>query len=164
MSEKYRTAVDRVLGHEGGYVNNPRDPGGETNWGISKRSYPLLDIKRLTREQAVEIYYKDFWLPVRGNDLPLSIAYQLFDFAVNSGIKQAIKGYQRAIGANPDGIWGPESQKAADKVSEADTLMLLLAERLDFMTNLSNWPDASKGWSRRIAQNLRYSAEDTSDR
>src|SRR5690606_19888236 len=102
-----------------------------------------------TRERAVEIYYNDFWLPVNGNNLPLSLAYQLFDYAVNSGIRKAIKGYQTAVGTTADGIWGPNSQKAADKVSETDTLMLLLAERLDFMTRLNNWSDASRGWSRR---------------
>lgn len=154
-------AFDRLLGHEGGYVNNSRDPGGETNWGISKRSYPNLDIKNLTREQAAAIYRRDFWNRINGDRLYDGVAYQLFDFAVNSGFETVIRYYQRALGVADDGHWGPVSQSAADRMSESDQIMLLNAERLDFMTRCSNWPDASRGWSRRIAGNLRYGAQDS---
>ena len=51
-----------TLDHEGGYVNDPTDPGGETNYGISKRAYPKIDIKALTKHEAVKIYYKDYWV------------------------------------------------------------------------------------------------------
>ena len=57
----FDAAFDRLIWHEGGYANDPDDPGGETNWGISKRAYPNLVIKALTREQAREIYQRDFW-------------------------------------------------------------------------------------------------------
>lgn len=157
----FDTAATRLLGHEGRYVNNPRDPGGETNWGISKRSYPNLDIRNLTREQALAIYRRDFWDRVNGDKLHDGVAYQLFDFAVNSGIETAIRYLQRALGVADDGHWGPLSQAAADRTGESDTIMLLCAERLDFMTRLSNWSDASRGWARRIAGNLRYGAIDS---
>ena len=156
----FQDAFDRLIGHEGGYVNNPEDPGGETNWGISKRSYPNIDIKNLTRDGAKAIYLRDFWNRIKGDKLYDGVAYQLFDFAVNSGIETAVRYFQRAIGVADDGHWGPLSQAAADAMSETDSLMLINAERLDFMTRLSNWPNASKGWSRRIAQNLRYGAQD----
>ena len=154
-------AFDRLLGHEGGYVNNPEDPGGETNWGISKRSYPHLNIKTLTRDQAKEIYRADFWLRIKADRLPDGVAFQLFDFAINSGIETAVRYLQRAVGVADDGHWGPRSQAAADSTSETDMIMLLNAERLDFMTRLKNWPNASKGWARRISQNLRYGASDS---
>lgn len=154
-------AFDRLIGHEGGYVNNPADPGGETNWGVSKRSYPHLNIKALTRHAAREIYHNDFWHRINGDKMYDGVAYQLFDFAVNSGIETAIRYLQRAIGVADDGHWGPRSQAAADAMTESDTIMLLNAERLDFMTRLKNWPDASRGWSRRIVQNLRYGAQDS---
>lgn len=157
----FQDAFDRLIGHEGGYVNNPEDPGGETNWGISKRSYPNIDIKNLTRDGAKAIYLRDFWNRIKGDKLYDGVAYQLFDFAVNSGIETAVRYFQRAIGVADDGHWGPLSQAAADAMSETDSLMLINAERLDFMTRLSNWPNASKGWSRRIAQNLRYGAQDS---
>lgn len=149
------------MGHEDGYVNNPADPGGETKWGISKRSYPHLNISSLTREDARVIYLNDFWMPLSGNVLPDGVAYQLFDFAVNSGIQTAIRYFQRAIGAADDGHFGPESTIAALKMSETDMIMRLNAERLDFMTRLKNWPNASRGWARRIAQNLRYGSVDS---
>lgn len=157
----FQQAVDRCLGHEGGYVNDPNDPGGETNWGISKRSYPHLNIKELTRDEAIAIYRRDFWDSVRGDALPDGVAYQLFDFAINSGIAVAVRKLQRAVGAADDGRWGPHSQRLADATSETDMIMRLVAERLDYMTSLRNWPNHGKGWTRRMAQNLRYGAQDS---
>ena len=157
----FDSAFDRLIGHERGYVNDPNDPGGETNWGISKRSYPDLDIAALTREDAKAIYLKDFWLPVQGESLPASIAYQLFDFAVNSGIDTAIRYFQRALGVADDGHFGSYSKAIAAKTSESDMVMGLCAERLDFMTRLRNWPNHGKGWARRIAGQLRYGVQDT---
>ena|ERR1044071_4761320 len=159
----FDAVFDRLIGHEGGYVNNPKDPGGETKWGISKRAYPHLDIANLTRDDARVIYRTDFWNEIEADVLPGSVAYQLFDFAVNSGIKVAIRYFQRALNVADDGWWGPVSQKAADNASENDMIMNINAERLDYMTRLKNWPDASKGWARRIAQNLRYGATDTTE-
>lgn len=157
----FDAAFDRLIGHEGGYENNPADPGGETNWGISKRSYPYVDIKSLTREQAKGIYHRDFWNRINADRLADGVAFQLFDFAVNSGIETAVRYFQRSLGVADDGAWGPRSQAAADKTSESDQIMGVLAERLDFMTRLSNWPNASRGWARRIAANLRFGMEDS---
>lgn len=154
-------AFDRLLGHEGGYVNDPNDPGGETNWGISKRSYPNVDIKNLTRDGAKAIYLRDFWDRVHGEDLYDGVAFQTFDFAVHSGIGTAVRKLQAAIGVADDGWWGPVSIAAASAMSESDTIMRLNAERLWFMTHLSNWQHNGRGWARRIAQNLKYGAEDS---
>ena len=151
---------DRLIGHEGGYVNDPNDPGGETNWGISKRSYPHLNIKKLTRNDAKKIYKRDFWNRVNADKLPDGVAFQLFDFAVNSGIETAVRYMQRALMVADDGVWGPISQAAADAASETDMIMNLNAERLDFMTKLKNWPNHGRGWARRIANNLRFGAVD----
>ena len=87
----FDTAFDRLMGNEGGYSNELNDPGGETKWGISKRSYPDLDIKNLTREQAKAIYLRDFWIRGAMDQLPPAVAFQVFDFAVNSGIETAIR-------------------------------------------------------------------------
>jgi len=148
--------INRVLGHEKGYVNDPNDPGGETSWGISKRSYPNVDIKNLTRESAIEIYRKDFWEHLNVGSLPDGILFQLLDFAVNSGIDTAIRYFQRVLGVADDGHFGPISRKAALTMSESDMILGINAERLEFMTKLKNWPNAGRGWARRIAQNLRY--------
>jgi lysozyme family protein len=157
----FNTIFNRIIGNEGMYVNNPDDPGGETKWGISKREYPRLVIAGLTREDAFNTYRRDFWEAIEGNLLPSSLAFQLFDFAVNSGIQTSIRYLQRALGVADDGYFGPVSRKAIGATSETDMIMNLNAERLDFMTRLSNWPNASKGWARRIAQNLKFGAEDT---
>lgn len=151
-------AFDRLLGHEGGYVNHPDDPGGETNWGISKRAYPSEDIANLSRDRAKEIYRRDFW-DVLGDAHP-AIKFQVFDFAVNSGIPTAIRKLQQAIGVADDGHWGPQSAKVMASMDMNDVLMRLNGQRLMFMTRLKGWPSFGAGWANRVAQNLLYAAED----
>lgn len=152
-------AFDRLIGHEGGYVCDPRDPGGETKFGICKRSYPALNIKNLDIGTAKAIYRKDFWQPL-GDECHPAIRFQAFDFAVNSGIQTALRRLQRAIHVADDGHFGPVSRAALAEIPPSDVLFLYLAERLDFLASLSTWPVFGKGWARRIAQNLRYSAID----
>ena len=158
MSLTFDTAFDRLLGHEGGYSNNPKDPGGETNWGICKRSYPHLDIKSLTRDQAKEIYRADFWNQI--GDAHPAVRFQAFDFAVNSGIQTAIRKLQRAIGVADDGHFGPRSKAALAAMDLNDVLMRFIAERIDFWASLSTWESFGKGWARRAAADLRYAAQD----
>lgn len=157
----FATAFDRLLGNEGGYVDDPADPGGETNWGISKRAYPTVNIKTLTRAGAQEIYLRDFWQRIHADELQDGVAFQAFDFAVNSSIETSVRYLQRALGVADDGHWGPITRKAAGALSESDTILRFNAERLDYLTRLSNWPAAGKGWARRIATNLRFGAEDS---
>lgn len=157
----FETAFNRLLGHEGGYVNDPNDPGGETNWGISKRSYPNLDIKNLKRDDAKDIYHRDFWNRINADKLHDGVAFQLLDFAINSGIDTAIRKYQRALGVADDGHFGPRSLNAAQTMTETDQIMRLIAERIDFMVRLRNWPHHGAGWMRRMASNLRYGADDS---
>ncbi|HUT61932.1 MAG TPA: glycosyl hydrolase 108 family protein [Phycisphaerae bacterium] len=157
----FDTAFTRLLGHEGRYVNDPNDPGGETNWGVSKRSYPEADIKNLTREQAKQIYLTDFWRRIHADELYDGVAWQAFDFAVNSGIETAVRKLQSALGVADDGHWGPVTEAAAKKMSETDQIMRYLGKRLDYMTRLRTWEHHGKGWARRIAGNLLYGAEDS---
>lgn len=86
-----------MLRREGGYVNDPSDMGGETRFGISKRSYPDVDIKNLTMEQAIEIYRKDYWVPSKAERLPEEIREDYFDAVVNHGQGNAVKILQRAV-------------------------------------------------------------------
>lgn len=161
MSLAFDVAIARLLGHEGGYVNDPNDPGGETNWGISKRSYPQLDIKALTREEAIEIYRRDFWDRINADELYDGVAWQALDFAVNSGIETAIRKLQLALRVADDGHWGPVTAAAAKAMSETDQIMRLVAYRQLYQTHLRNWPHAGRGWARRNANNLLYGAEDS---
>lgn len=156
----FDTLIERVLGHEGGYVNDPKDPGGETQWGISKRSYPTLDIRNLTRQQAVEIYRRDFWDRVQGDKLHPAVAFQALDAAVNHGIGNAVRWLQRAVGVADDGVIGPMTLAALGRREPSDVVLLFNAERIDFYTKLSTWDHYGRGWARRVAGNLRYGAQD----
>jgi lysozyme family protein len=92
-------AVIRVLANEGGYARLANDPGGATNFGISQRDYPGLDIPNLTRDGAIAIYFRDFWKAGRYGELPDPIAVKLFDLAINMGPAHAVRCLQRALRA-----------------------------------------------------------------
>lgn len=157
---RFRDYIERVLTHEGGYVNDPRDPGGETKWGIAKRSYPQLDIKSLTREDAIAIYERDFWQRVQGDRLPGPFAFQALDAAVNHGIGNSVRWLQRAAGVADDGIIGPVTLAAVARQEAADLVLNFNAERLEFYAKLQNFDAFGRGWARRVAGNLRYAAQD----
>lgn len=152
--------IQRILSHEGGYVHNVNDLGGETKFGISKRSYPNLNIKDLTRDAAIEIYKRDFWERYSCSKLPQELAFQVLDAAINHGGGNAIRWLQRAAGVVDDGVIGPLSLAAVGRRAPADLVLLFNAERLEFYTKLSTWPSFGKGWTRRVAENLKYAAKD----
>lgn len=153
-------AFDRLIGNEGGYVNNPADPGGETQWGISKRAYPNVNIRDLTREQAKAIYRRDVWQRASLDQFAPALAFQVFDAAVNHGVTGAIMMLQRAAGVADDGHVGPLSIEAIKAKPAPVLVMLFVAERIDFWTKLSTWVAFGKGWARRAAADLRYGAGD----
>jgi len=123
----FSKAIGYVLANEGGYVNNPSDPGGETNFGISKRAYPYVDIKNLTRDEAAAIYQRDYW---KFDEMASQrVATKLFDACVNMGPSQAVRLLQLALGAvevGPpvvaDGKLGPETIAHANAADEEKLL------------------------------------------
>ncbi|MBK6594356.1 MAG: glycoside hydrolase family 108 protein [Burkholderiales bacterium] len=146
---------DKLINHEGGYVFNPHDPGGETKFGISKRSYPHLDIHSLTLADAKTIYRRDFWDRAQCDKMHPDLAFDLFDGAVNSGIGQAIRWLQRAVGVADDGVVGPLTLASINRENDTSAIRARYSgHRLDFMTRLSTWDVFGKGWARRIASNL----------
>lgn len=141
----FEKAFDEVIGIEGGYVNDPTDRGGETKYGISKRAYPDVDIKNLTLLKARKIYYNDYW-KTKYLDLnkigDYSIASELFDTAVNMGVRTAAKMLQKALnlmnrnGKNypdmaVDGYAGPVTLSAYKKVDKS--ILLKVLNGLQFM-------------------------------
>lgn len=150
----FDTAFATLIGHEGGYVNDKRDPGGETKFGISKRAYPDVDIASLTVDQAKAIYKRDYWDRARCSELPPTVAFQVFDTAVNSGIGQSIRFLQRAVGVADDGNVGPLTMNAVRRLDAEVVAARFNGHRLDFMTRLSTWDVFGKGWARRVAKNL----------
>ncbi len=161
MSVDFTIAFDRLIRSEGGYVDHPDDPGGETQWGISKRSYPHLNIRTLTREDAKVIYYRDFWLAGQMDKFGPGLAFQAFDAAVNHGIGNAIRMVQKAARVADDGHIGPITVAAVLKISSTDMVFRFIAARIRFWTRLSTWDKFGKGWANRAADDLDYAAEDT---
>ena len=149
-------AFEKVIGHEGGYVNNPNDPGGETKYGISKRSYPDEDIAGMTLTRAKEIYKRDYWDKCRCDELPHPVDFITFDAAVNSGCTRAAKWLQQAMtGVQVDGLIGRRTTAASHALNPYAVAARASGNRLRWMTGLSTWEHFGKGWARRIADNLR---------
>lgn len=150
----FDAAFDRLIGHEGGYSNIPEDPGGETNFGISKRSYPDENIRDMTLNRARVIYRRDFWGPAGCDAVPDAVRFDLFDTAVNSGVTTAVRLLQRALGETEDGVLGPRTLRTAEGMSGPRLLARFNGARLLFMASLPTWPTFGKGWTRRVAKNL----------
>lgn len=168
----FEKAFERLIGHEGGYSTDQNDPGNwtggkvgkgifkGTKYGIAANTYPNLDIKNLTIEQAKAIYKKDWWDKLGADQLAPYIVYQLWDFAVNAGKSRAVKELQQAVGVPDDGVIGPKTIAAVNAKEVNDVLLLLASERLRFYTSLGTWATYGKGWTNRVAENLKYAAED----
>lgn len=125
-------AFEFVIGHEGGYVNDPQDPGGETKFGISKRSYPNLDIKSLTLEQAKDLYFRDYWVPAGcGSMADEAMAILVFDCAVNQGVG-----------------------RAKQIAGRAKTPVEFQAERALHYASLPTFARYGRGWMRRLFDGL----------
>jgi len=150
-------ALNFIIEQEGGYVNDPRDPGGETNYGISKRSYPDEDIKNLTLDRAKEIYKKDYWKPCGCDGLPAGIALCVFDSAVNQGVRFACQQLQYCVGAFVDGVIGPRTKSAVwtvcKKGGEAEFNLIInyTTSRILKYTRTKNFDVYGQGWVRRAA-------------
>lgn len=151
---RFNDAMPLIIEFEGGYVADPRDPGGETNFGISKRAYPKEDIKNLTLERAYEIYKRDYWDAVKADDLPAPIRFPVFDMAINSGVRQAIKTLQKSVDAVQDGILGPNTLKAVGAVAPQRLVSTFSGNRLLFLTSLTTFSTFGRGWTKRVAENL----------
>ena len=145
-------AVDFVLKEkiEGGYVNDPRDPCGETNFGISKRSYPKVNMKTLTREGAIAIYKRDYWDAAGCDDLPAKVAVAVFDCAVNQGVSIAKRLLQKAARVTVDGAIGPKTLAAVHKVDADELVVQFLGWRLRRYAFTANASTYMRGWSNRV--------------
>lgn len=128
-------AIEFVLSYEGGYVDDQFDPGGATNFGISQKAYPGLNIKELTVEKAKEIYKKDYWDACHCDELPPEFALAVFDCAVNQGVGKAKRLLQISVFVEVDGVVGPKTIAAAFK-AESPGIRRFLANRLVDYNNL----------------------------
>jgi lysozyme family protein len=148
-------AFEQLIEHEGGLVNDPADPGGETKFGISKRAYPGEDVAGMTLERARFLYKRDFWGPAGCDTMPDEIKDDLFDTAVNAGVKQAVCLLQRACGEVDDGLLGPRTIQACQSMNPVRLVARFQGYRLEFLTKLPGWGRFGKGWTRRAADYLK---------
>jgi lysozyme family protein len=161
-SANYDACISKVLQYEGGYTTDPNDSGNwtgcavgagtnkGTNRGISACSYPNEDIKGMTEARAKEIYRKDYWQKMCGDDLPAGPDLCTMDGGVNSGPSRGVKWLQKAVGATEDGVVGPQTIAAANAADDHVTIDRACNFRLDFLRGLSTWPTYGKGWSNRV--------------
>jgi len=163
MKENFDECLKMLLHHEGGYVNHPKDPGGETNLGVTKRVYEkwggTKDMKDLTVEDVAPIYKKNYWDKCKCNDLASGLDWAVFDWAVNSGTGRAAKAVQKICGASQDGAIGP---KTLALVSGQDTQYMIEEFgkiRQNFYESLSTFDTFGKGWTRRNSETTKKSLE-----
>lgn len=149
MRKNFDQAFQTLIKIEGGLVNDPRDPGGLTKYGISKKAFPNLDIANITLEQAKEIYKKNYWDKCRCDDLPASFDIAVFDTAVNMGSDKAIRLLQKALGVYADGVIGNKTLSAAAKAGETELRRLLL-HRLFAYSKLEGYKHYKDGWFNRL--------------
>lgn len=151
-------AFDTLLKHEGGFVDHPDDPGGATRFGITEAVAREVgyrgDMRDLPIALAARIYRERYWDAVRAEQLPAQVRYVVFDAAVNSGVGQAARWLQRAVGVRDDGVIGPQTLAAVAQHNPEALTRRFLSQRLRFMSGLANWPAFGRGWARRIADLL----------
>ncbi|MDG4900564.1 MULTISPECIES: glycoside hydrolase family 108 protein [unclassified Mesorhizobium] len=165
-ASREQESLARVLGHEGGYSNHPADPGGATMKGVTQRVYDayrrskglaVRSVKSTTSQELFEIYDRQYWDAVKGDQLPAGVDYVLFDGAVNSGPKQSIMWLQRALGplyqGRVDGVMGLGTIAAVQACNNHDALIdHICDQRLAFLQHLKTWRVFGTGWGSRVAE------------
>jgi lysozyme family protein len=160
MKENYDHCLEMILHHEGGYVNHPKDPGGETNLGVTKRVWEehggTKDMKDLTVEDVAPIYKKSYWDRVKGDELPAGLDLCVFDFGVNAGTGRAAKYLQNLVGATADGAIGPATLRTVNAYVQVEglgaTIDAYQSARQGYYEKLSTFETFGKGWTRRVIE------------
>jgi lysozyme family protein len=158
MKNNFEQSLAYVLKSEGGFVNNIKDPGGMTNLGVTKATYEAYlgravtedEMKALTPDTVAPLYKAMYWDKVRGDDLASGLDYALFDFAVNSGPRQATKFIQNIASVPADGMMGDRTVQMLANLDASDCITRLCDERLQFLKQLNTWNTFGKGWQKRV--------------
>lgn len=155
----WNRAFDLLMQNEGGYVNDPNDKGGETQYGISKKQYPYLDIPSITLEQAKDIYHNDYWFRYKCECFPDCISICLFDAVVMSNGPKMIKLLQESLGVTADGIIGNQTIGAAHRIPLKPVVNNFCEKRLNYLKTLKSWKHYANGWGARVLR-VKQTAED----
>ena len=160
MKENFPQCFALVLKNEGGYVDNPADPGGATNLGCTKATWeawvghPVTkdDIKALTPNDVMPLYKAKYWDTIKGDDLPEGVDYAVFDYAINSGPSRAAKALQSVLSVNVDGQIGDATLRALEASNPREVATAVCEARLSFLQSLPTYANFGKGWSRRVSE------------
>jgi lysozyme family protein len=167
MKENFEIALQALLKHEGGFVNHPRDPGGMTNLGVTKKVWEAFvgrevtedEMRALTPATVAPLYKQRYWDAVHGDTLPSGVDYCVFDCAVNSGVKQSVRFLQRAVQAEPDGLLGPNTLQAVAAADPMDVIEKFTTAREGFLKGLPTFVTFGKGWLIRTASVEKQAAD-----
>ncbi len=155
---KFEEAINIVLVQEGGFVNHPSDPGGATNFGVTKSVYEAFvgkkvsvqDIKNLKKDEVYPIYQACYWNKIKGDSLKPGIDLVVLDFAVNAGTSRAITYMQKALGVKADGQLGPQTLLAVNAISAKEFVEKYSTLRESFYRQIKTFPTFGKGWLNRV--------------
>jgi len=159
VKDNWLPCFSLILRNEGGFVNNPKDPGGATNLGCTKAvweqyvGHPVTidDIKALTPADVEPLYKTKYWDTIMGDDLPHGVDYAVFDFAINSGPSRAAKALQSGLGVATDGSIGSATLAALEKANPRDVVTSICETRLAFLQSLATYDTFGRGWSKRVS-------------
>ena len=159
MKDNFEQCLALVLKHEGGFVNNPKDPGGMTNLGVTKKvweayvGHPVDEsaMRALGPQDVAPLYKKQYWDKISGDSLPFGVDYATFDMAVNSGVSRAAKTLQQVLGVGADGQVGQATISACEAANAREVATGVCEARLAFLQSLSTYDTFGKGWSRRVS-------------
>ena len=157
-ADNFSACWAQLLGNEGGYVDNPNDPGGATIWGVTeavaRANGYTGDMRLMSQATAESIAKREYWDVVQGDDLPAPLDFQVLDGAYNSGAGRAAEWLQQAVGVQADGQIGPVTLAAVGRLPVSQIICGYNGARLAFLASLGTWPDFGRGWANRIAHNL----------
>ena len=156
MQGNFKECLDLVLKSEGGWVNNPNDPGGETNLGVTKRvweeyvGHPVESLKKLTKEDVAPLYEQKYWRPCYGEVLPRGLDLLSFSMGVNAGTGRSVKLLQSSFGCVPDGVIGPKTRELISASNSATLIAKFSETRREYYRSLKTFPIFGKGWLNRV--------------
>ena len=156
MASDYKECLDLVLKSEGGWVNNPNDPGGETNLGVTKAvweeyvGHPVTTMKNLTKDDVAPLYEQKYWRACYGEVLPRGLDFIVFSMGVNAGPGRSVKLLQQSIGCVPDGVIGPATRSLICASNTATLIAKFSEVRREYYRSLKTFPIFGKGWLSRV--------------
>jgi lysozyme family protein len=160
MNSNFKQALEHLVKSEGGYVDNPKDPGGRTNLGVTQKVWESWvgresnekEMRALTKTDVEPLYKRKYWDACRCDDLPTGLDYLVFDFAVNAGVGRSAKTLQSCVGVSVDGQIGNQTIEATKKIAPSDLIERFSEAKINFYKSLVTFSTFGKGWLNRVEE------------